>query len=291
MGVERLDAPDRPALAIVVERLAGHGDRLGPVGRPRGHGEHQDLGARAEEGPDVALADPVDVGLVAVVAADRDPAAEVGRRPDLAEVVVAAELAVGVAGDPVRAAARAGPRAARPVWSRNARASRRARLATGTPTIRLRILSMASSIGREDGVQLVTEAVTPEMSFAGSSAKPRLVGELATARRCGLRARRLDRPARGVAAEEIDDPRRVGLGLALPAAVVLRLGDQPQLLRLAGVTRRGRGRSRGRCRRRARRGSSARGEGRAARRPSRRRGTGSSAAARDRRRLTQPRNA
>ena len=50
MGVERQDAPDRPAVAVVAERLAGDGDRLGPVGRPRGHGEHQDLGPRAEEG-------------------------------------------------------------------------------------------------------------------------------------------------------------------------------------------------------------------------------------------------
>ena len=102
VGVEGLDAPDRPALAVVVERLAGDGDRLGPVGRPRGHGEHQDLGARPEQGAEVALADAVDVGLVAVVAADRDAAAEVGRGADLAEVVVAAELAVGVAGEPAQ---------------------------------------------------------------------------------------------------------------------------------------------------------------------------------------------
>ena len=37
-----------------------------------------------------------------VVAADRHAAAEVGRGLDLAEVVVAAELAVGVAGDPLQ---------------------------------------------------------------------------------------------------------------------------------------------------------------------------------------------
>ena len=80
VGVEGQDAPDRPALAVVVQRLAGDGDRLGPVGRARGHREHQDLGARAEQGAEVALADAVDVGLVAVVAADRDAAAEVGRR-------------------------------------------------------------------------------------------------------------------------------------------------------------------------------------------------------------------
>ena len=100
VGVEGLDPPDRPAVAIVAERLVGDGDRLGPVGRPRGQGEHQDLGPRAEEGAGVPLADLVDVGLVAVVAGDGDPLAVVGGRPDLGEVVVAAELAVGVAGDP-----------------------------------------------------------------------------------------------------------------------------------------------------------------------------------------------
>ena len=100
VGVERQDAPDRPALAIVGEGLRRDRNRLGAVGRPRGHGEHEDFGALAEEGSHVAVAHPVDVGLVPVVAADRHPAAEIGGRANLAEVMVAAELAVGVPGDP-----------------------------------------------------------------------------------------------------------------------------------------------------------------------------------------------
>src|SRR5207302_1413103 len=93
------DAPDRPPLAVVGQRLAGDRDRLRAVGRARGHGEHQDLGPWPEKGPEVAVPDAIDVGLVAVVAADRDPAAEVGRGADFTEVVVAAEPALGVACD------------------------------------------------------------------------------------------------------------------------------------------------------------------------------------------------
>ena len=100
MRVERQDAPDRPSLAIVAQRLGGHRDRLGPVGRAGGQREHQHLGARAEQGIQVALADAIDVRLVALVAADRHASAEIGRGADLAEMVVAAELAVGVPGDP-----------------------------------------------------------------------------------------------------------------------------------------------------------------------------------------------
>ena len=58
----------------------------------------------------VALAHAVDVWLVAVVIADGHAAAEVFRGADLAEVVVAAELAVGVASDPVQQATGAGRR-------------------------------------------------------------------------------------------------------------------------------------------------------------------------------------
>ncbi len=97
---EGQDSPDGPALAVVVQRLAGHRDGLGPVGGARGQREHQDLGPRAEQGAEVALAHAVDVRLVAVVRDDGDPAAEVGRGADLAEVMIAAELAVGMAGDP-----------------------------------------------------------------------------------------------------------------------------------------------------------------------------------------------
>ncbi len=102
MGVERLDAPDRPALAIVTKRLGRDRNRLGAVGRARGHREHEDFGARAEEGTGVAVANAIDVGLMAVVAADRHATAEICWRANLAEVVVAAELAVGVAGDPAQ---------------------------------------------------------------------------------------------------------------------------------------------------------------------------------------------
>ena len=107
MGVERLNAPDRPALAIVGERLRRDRNRLGPVGRPRGHREHEDFGPLAEKRADVTLAHAVDVRLMPVVAADRHATAKIRRRADLAEVMIAAELAVGVPGDPARAEARA----------------------------------------------------------------------------------------------------------------------------------------------------------------------------------------
>ncbi len=45
------------------------------------------------------MAHSIDVRLHAIVGADGDPAAEVGRRADLPEVMIAAELAVGVLGD------------------------------------------------------------------------------------------------------------------------------------------------------------------------------------------------
>ena len=92
MGVESQDAPDRPAFAIVAQRLLGHGDGLGLVRRSRRHREHQDLGPAAEQGTDVPLPDPVDVGLEGVVAANRHATPVVGRGLDLAEVMVAAEL-------------------------------------------------------------------------------------------------------------------------------------------------------------------------------------------------------
>src|SRR5262249_27067904 len=102
VGIEGEDPPGRPPLAVVLERLARHRDRLGPVGRPRGERKHQDLGPWAEESPEVALADAVEVRLMAVVGADGHAAAEVGRRADLAEEVVPAELALGMPGDPAQ---------------------------------------------------------------------------------------------------------------------------------------------------------------------------------------------
>ena len=102
VGVEGQDAPDRPALTIVAERLAGDGNRLGPVGRARGHREHQHFGPLAEQGVRSPCRTRSMYGSVPVVAADRHPVAKIGRRADLAEVMVAAELAVGVLGDPAQ---------------------------------------------------------------------------------------------------------------------------------------------------------------------------------------------
>ncbi len=102
MGIECLDPPDSPALAVILECPVRHGNGLGPAGRPRGHGEHQNSGPRAEKRLDVALPDPVDVWLVAVITADGYLAAKVVRGPDLAEMMVPPELAVGVARDLVK---------------------------------------------------------------------------------------------------------------------------------------------------------------------------------------------
>src|SRR5208337_2852146 len=100
--IECLDSPDGPALTVILECPRRHGNGLGPAGRPRGHGEHQDSGPRAEERLDVALPDPVDVWFVAVITAGGYLAAKVVRGSDLAEVMVAAELAVRVARDLVK---------------------------------------------------------------------------------------------------------------------------------------------------------------------------------------------
>ena len=100
MGVKRRDPPDRPALAIIVECLGGDGNRLGTVGRAGGHREHQDFGAAAEERIRVALAHAIDIGLMAIVAADRHTRAKISRRADLAKEMVFTELTVRMAGDP-----------------------------------------------------------------------------------------------------------------------------------------------------------------------------------------------
>ena len=102
MLVERHDPPGRPAVTIVLERLAGDGDRLGAVGGARGQGEHEDFGLGTEQGAGVAVADLVDIRLVAVVAADGNLATEVGFGADRPEVVIAAKLAIGMTGDPAQ---------------------------------------------------------------------------------------------------------------------------------------------------------------------------------------------
>ena len=96
VGIKRQDAPDRPALAIVVEGLRRDRNCLGAVGRARCHGEHEHFGAPSEESVRVPLAHPVDVRLVPIVAADRYTLAEIGRRADLAKEMVAAEPAIGM---------------------------------------------------------------------------------------------------------------------------------------------------------------------------------------------------
>jgi hypothetical protein len=54
----------------------------------------------AEERSHVALAHALDVGLMSVVAADRYAAPVLFRGTNLAEEMVAAELAIGVSGNP-----------------------------------------------------------------------------------------------------------------------------------------------------------------------------------------------
>ena len=130
-----------------------------------------------------------------------------------------------------------------------------------------RLAACAAGRGRRATVGTIALRVAADL--APSSA----VGRATSARRP---TRRRWRPARGTASIRSG----VGLGLDLAAAVVLGLGDDPELLGLAGLGEEALGRSRGRCRRPSRRGSSARGGARAGRRPSRCRGTGSSAAAR-----------
>ena len=293
VGVEREDAPDRPPFAVVVQRLAGDGDRLGPVRRPRGHREHQDFGAGAEEGVGVALADAVDVRLVPVVAADRDPAAEVGGGPDLGEVVVAAELAVGVAGD-----AGAGEVALDVAGPAGLLEERRGRAAGPCGRGRPTILRIRSSIGalarrpcdrerpgssrsrlglaasdRSPGPSPICRPTRPRRGFAAGR------GGLGRSGRSPAGATGSSQAARGVAGGRSRRPVGVRRRVDLAAAVVLRPGDDPEFLRLARLGEQGPGDRRARCTRPSRRGSSARGGGRAgtARSTS---GTGSSAGAR-----------
>ena len=52
--------------------------------------------------PDVTIAHSFNVGLMPVIPADRHAPTEILRRANLAEVVIAAELTVGVPGDPAQ---------------------------------------------------------------------------------------------------------------------------------------------------------------------------------------------
>src|SRR5262249_4485071 len=100
--VEGVNSPDRPTFPIVGKRLGSDRDRLGPVGCPGSHGEHEDLGPLAEQGPDVSVAYAFDVRLVAVVSPDRNTPPELFRISNFAEKVIAAELTVSVSGDPAQ---------------------------------------------------------------------------------------------------------------------------------------------------------------------------------------------
>ncbi len=100
MGIKRLDPPDCPTFAVIVERFAGDGDRFGTVRRAGSHCEHKDFGACAEERAEVAVANSLDIGLVALVTADRHASPKIGGGADLSEVMVAAELTVRMARDP-----------------------------------------------------------------------------------------------------------------------------------------------------------------------------------------------
>src|SRR5271166_4963772 len=102
MGVECLDSPDAPSVAVVFQCLFRDGNGLGSAGCSRRQGEHQDSSPRAEKRLSVPLPDPLDIWLVAIVTADGDMAAKVVRGPDFAKMMVPAELAVGVAGDQVK---------------------------------------------------------------------------------------------------------------------------------------------------------------------------------------------
>ena len=291
MGVERQDAPDRPALAVVVERLAGDGDRLGPVGRPRGHGEHQDLGPRAEEGAECRPG-----GRGRCRARGRRsrgsgrgggsrPAVRISpkwwSRPNWLSAWRATRPQEQVALDLAGAARSA---------SRNCRGQAVATGRTsGRPTIfRIEVEHRhRRSVDRTGGQRSAArrprtapmQPVATERSSDARGERRAIAGSPRPDERSAWRRDRLgDRPfgRRGARASgrrgayrrrNVGDPLGVGLGLDLAAAVVLGPGDDPEFLGLAGLGRRGAGRSRGRCRRPSRRGSSARGAGRAGRRP------------------------
>ena len=137
--------------------------------------------------------------------------------------------------------------------------------------------SQPSRTGCDDLTGVAAECRTATERRPSLAGRPSGTGRPGEPRRPSVAS---GRPARGVTGARNDvDPAGVGLGLDLAAAVVLGPGDDPEFLGLARLGRRAARRSRGRCRRPWRRGSSARGAGRAAPTAARCRGTGSSAAA------------
>ncbi len=295
MGVERGDPPDLPAVAVVVEGLARHRDRLGPIRRAGGHREHQDFGPRGEEGAECRPGGRGRYTARGRVAADRHALAEVLERADLGEVVVAAELAVLVPRDPIEEEAALDVGGVR-VASRNPRAIRRERWRAASrglsdqvehrrdhPAVALRTADGSPCRRRSEGAivgagdqweRTLLSAAVGTMAGIAEAATSATVATSARPRRRGARRPRdfetrgaIDRknPAirSGYAARR---PSR-GSGCASPSARSRVPSARPPGRRAPGDPRR-------RCTSPSHRGSLARGAGRAGPRLARRPGTG-----------------